>query len=205
MPDPRVGRPLGRSRPRLLRRAVRRGHGAAARRFHGAGRHRYLERDHPSRAGRVACPHRRRRRRCATPHRAQPPRRHATAAHRPWTGAATAPGDDSGGTPRRAPRLRGRRARAVGDPWRSARALAGLHPPLLSRLGLGRSVQALARRSPIPVRVDVELPGRPAPSVETATYYVISEALTNAIKIDSPPCGGTRISIELSVDDPSRR
>lgn len=58
----------------------------------------------------------------------------------------------------------------------------GLHPPLLSRLGLGPSLKALARRSSIPVRLDVDLPERPAASLETAVYYVVSEALTNAIK-----------------------
>jgi GAF domain-containing protein len=58
----------------------------------------------------------------------------------------------------------------------------GLHPPLLSRLGLGPSLQALARRSPIPVQLEVDLPERPAASLETAVYYVVSEALTNAIK-----------------------
>src|SRR5262249_21019870 len=58
----------------------------------------------------------------------------------------------------------------------------GLHPPLLSRLGLGPSLQALARRSPIPVQLDVDLPERPAASMETAVYYVVSEALTNAVK-----------------------
>jgi GAF domain-containing protein len=128
----------------------------------------------------------------------------------------------------------------------------GLHPQLLSRLGLGPSLQALARRSPIPVRLDVDLPDRPAASVETALYYVVSEALTNAIKhshaseisirirkgetleasivddgvgdanprggsgltglldrvdalgghlaLESPPRGGTRLSIELPVE-----
>jgi signal transduction histidine kinase len=58
----------------------------------------------------------------------------------------------------------------------------GLHPPLLSRLGLGPSLQALARRSPIPVQLEVDVPERPAPAVETAVYYVVSEALANAIK-----------------------
>jgi signal transduction histidine kinase len=58
----------------------------------------------------------------------------------------------------------------------------GLHPPLLSRLGLGPSLQALARRSPIPVRLDVDVPERPGALLETAVYYVVSEALTNAIK-----------------------
>src|SRR5262249_16577327 len=58
----------------------------------------------------------------------------------------------------------------------------GLHPQLLSRLGLGPSLQALARRSPIPVHLEVDLPERPAAPLETAVYYVVSEALTNAIK-----------------------
>jgi signal transduction histidine kinase len=58
----------------------------------------------------------------------------------------------------------------------------GLHPPLLSRLGLGPSLRALARRSPIPVHLDVDLPERPPASPETAVYYAVSEALTNAIK-----------------------
>jgi GAF domain-containing protein len=58
----------------------------------------------------------------------------------------------------------------------------GLHPPLLSRVGLGPPLQALALRSPIPVHLDVDLPDRPPPPVETAIYYVVSEALANATK-----------------------
>src|SRR5262249_10883297 len=58
----------------------------------------------------------------------------------------------------------------------------GLHPPLLSRAGLLPPLRALARRSPIPVEIDVDLRERPPASVETALYYVVSEALTNAIR-----------------------
>jgi signal transduction histidine kinase len=58
----------------------------------------------------------------------------------------------------------------------------GLHPPLLARLGLGPSLQALARRSPIPIHLDIDLPQRPAASLETALYYIVSEAVTNCIK-----------------------
>jgi signal transduction histidine kinase len=58
----------------------------------------------------------------------------------------------------------------------------GLHPVLLSRSGLGPSLRALARRSPIPVRLDVAgIPRFPEP-VEIAIYYVVSEALANAVK-----------------------
>jgi signal transduction histidine kinase len=58
----------------------------------------------------------------------------------------------------------------------------GLHPPLLSRAGLGPSLEALTRRLPIPVHLNVELPERPEASLETALYYAVSEAITNAIK-----------------------
>jgi PAS domain S-box-containing protein len=58
----------------------------------------------------------------------------------------------------------------------------GLHPALLSQGGLRPSLRALARRSPIPVNLEIDLERRPPESVETAAYYVVSEALTNAAK-----------------------
>jgi PAS domain S-box-containing protein len=58
----------------------------------------------------------------------------------------------------------------------------GLHPALLSQAGLGPSLRALARKSPIPVKLDVSVSQRPSESTETAVYYVISEALANAAK-----------------------
>jgi PAS domain S-box-containing protein len=58
----------------------------------------------------------------------------------------------------------------------------GLHPALLSQGGLGPSFRALARRSPIKVNLDVVVEKRPPESIETAAYYVVSEALTNAAK-----------------------
>jgi signal transduction histidine kinase len=58
----------------------------------------------------------------------------------------------------------------------------GLHPALLSRSGLGPSLRALARRSPIAVNLDVLVNARFSESVETAVYYVVSEALANATK-----------------------
>ncbi len=57
----------------------------------------------------------------------------------------------------------------------------GLHPALLARRGLRPPLQALARRSPIPVELHVSGPRSPE-AIEVATYYVVSEALTNAIK-----------------------
>ncbi|WP_051324371.1 sensor histidine kinase [Candidatus Solirubrobacter pratensis] len=58
----------------------------------------------------------------------------------------------------------------------------GLHPAQLSRGGLRPSLKALAGKSPISVDVDVEIEERPPAPVETGVYYVVSEALTNAIK-----------------------
>jgi signal transduction histidine kinase len=58
----------------------------------------------------------------------------------------------------------------------------GIHPPILSRGGLGPALQALARRSTVPVELDVGVEGRLPESVEVAAYYVVAEALTNAAK-----------------------
>lgn len=58
----------------------------------------------------------------------------------------------------------------------------GLHPALLARSGLGPSLRALGRRSPIPVDVDVAGALRFPEAIETAVYYVVSEALANAAK-----------------------
>jgi len=58
----------------------------------------------------------------------------------------------------------------------------GLHPALLSQAGLGPSLRELARKSPVPVKLNVSVSERPSESTETAIYYVISEALANAAK-----------------------
>jgi PAS domain S-box-containing protein len=71
----------------------------------------------------------------------------------------------------------------------------GLHPPLLSQAGLGPSLRALARRSPIPVKLNVSVSERPSESTETAIYYVISEALANAVK----HAHATEITVELTT------
>jgi signal transduction histidine kinase len=56
----------------------------------------------------------------------------------------------------------------------------GLHPAALSR-GLGAAVGGLAARTPVPVEYDV-LEERLPEAVEVAAYYVIAEAITNAVK-----------------------
>ncbi|OLE24249.1 MAG: hypothetical protein AUG49_13780 [Catenulispora sp. 13_1_20CM_3_70_7] len=58
----------------------------------------------------------------------------------------------------------------------------GIHPAVLTDRGLDAALSALAGRSPIPVEVDAALPGRPGPEVESAAYFVASEALANMAK-----------------------
>jgi signal transduction histidine kinase len=58
----------------------------------------------------------------------------------------------------------------------------GLHPAVLAERGLGPALKGLARRSAIPVRLDVRLDGRLPEPAEIAAYYMMAEALTNAAK-----------------------
>jgi signal transduction histidine kinase len=58
----------------------------------------------------------------------------------------------------------------------------GLHPAILAERGLRSALETLARRSAVPVRLDVRVEGRLAEPVEVAAYYVVAEALTNAAK-----------------------
>ena len=58
----------------------------------------------------------------------------------------------------------------------------GIHPATLSTGGLRAAFKTLARRSPVPVNLDVAIEQRLPESVEVAAYYVVAEALTNAAK-----------------------
>jgi signal transduction histidine kinase len=58
----------------------------------------------------------------------------------------------------------------------------GIHPAVLTDRGLDAALSALAARSTIPVDVQVDVAKRPPASVETAAYFVVSEALTNVAK-----------------------
>jgi signal transduction histidine kinase len=62
----------------------------------------------------------------------------------------------------------------------------GIHPALLARRGLDPALGALARRSPLPVELDINLGGRLPDHVEVAAYYVVAEAFTNAAKHARP-------------------
>jgi signal transduction histidine kinase len=58
----------------------------------------------------------------------------------------------------------------------------GIHPAVLTDRGLDAAVSALVARSPIPVDVRSDLQRRFPGAVESAAYFVVAEALTNAMK-----------------------
>jgi signal transduction histidine kinase len=73
--------------------------------------------------------------------------------------------------------------RGAGEALEELRDLArGIHPPILTDRGLEAAVTALTARSPVPVTLWVDVPERPAGAVESAAYFVVSEALANVIK-----------------------
>jgi signal transduction histidine kinase len=58
----------------------------------------------------------------------------------------------------------------------------GVSPPILADRGLVGALDSLAARSPVPVRVTVDMTERAPPAVETAMYFVLAEALANVAR-----------------------
>jgi signal transduction histidine kinase len=58
----------------------------------------------------------------------------------------------------------------------------GIHPPALVQAGLRPALKTLARRSAVPVRLDVRIAGRMPEQIEVAAYYAVAEALANTAK-----------------------
>lgn len=58
----------------------------------------------------------------------------------------------------------------------------GIYPASLSRGGLASAVRTLARRSPLPIELDIRTEVRLSEPVQAAGYYVVAEAATNAAK-----------------------
>jgi signal transduction histidine kinase len=82
----------------------------------------------------------------------------------------------------------------------------GIHPAILSEAGLGPALEALARRSAVPVELGLHLGPRLSEHVEAAGYYIASEAITNVAKharasvidIRADGCGSV---LTLSISD----
>jgi signal transduction histidine kinase len=71
----------------------------------------------------------------------------------------------------------------------------GIHPAILGEGGLRPALKALARRSAVPVELDLRAEPRLPERVEVAVYYVVSEALTNAAKYAS--ASGVHVGVEV--------
>ncbi|MER7520735.1 histidine kinase [Streptomyces sp. NPDC126499] len=109
------------------------------------------------------------------------------------------------------------RARRSQDPERAAellfqaheesrRALAELrevawrvHPAILDQAGLRTALEAVAERGPLPVRLDYAVArDRDLPkAVETAAYFVVSEAVTNVVK----HAGASAVEVRVTWED----
>ncbi|MEW1634021.1 sensor domain-containing protein [Streptomyces sp. NPDC093801] len=77
---------------------------------------------------------------------------------------------------------------------RELRHLArGIHPAVLTDRGLDAALSAVASRCAVPVRVDVDLPSRPAAAIEGLAYFTVSELLRDV----SGHAGARSASVEV--------
>ena len=58
----------------------------------------------------------------------------------------------------------------------------GIHPAVLSDHGLAVALETVVARSPVPVRLSMEIDGRLPEPIEAAAYYLVCEALTNTAR-----------------------
>jgi signal transduction histidine kinase len=75
----------------------------------------------------------------------------------------------------------------------------GIAPPVLADRGLEAAVRSLADRVGPKVTVEAALARRPGPVVETAAYFVVAEALTNAAK--HAPGSDVRVTLTETADE----
>jgi signal transduction histidine kinase len=74
----------------------------------------------------------------------------------------------------------------------------GIHPAILADGGLPPALKALARRSAVPVELDVRIDRRQPEPIEIAVYYLVAETLTNAAK----HAEASVVDIEVETVDP---
>jgi signal transduction histidine kinase len=72
----------------------------------------------------------------------------------------------------------------------------GVHPAVLTDRGLDAALSSLAARSPVPVRIDVDVQQRPSPTIEAVAYFVVSESLTNIARHS----GATQAAVHIERD-----
>ena len=72
----------------------------------------------------------------------------------------------------------------------------GLHPVVLEDRGLDAALSGIAARSPVPVRLTVDVPRRVSPTVEAVGYFIVSEALANVNKHTR----ATAVQVDVRLD-----
>ena len=70
----------------------------------------------------------------------------------------------------------------------------GIHPVILEDRGIDAALSAVVARSPVPVVLDVQVAERPPAAVESAAYFVVTEALTNVARHS----GATRAHVSIA-------
>jgi signal transduction histidine kinase len=84
------------------------------------------------------------------------------------------------------PELEGVLGRAVAElqvAVEELRELArGVHPAVLTEEGLAGALESLAARTPLPVKIDAAPEERLPSEIEAAAYFVVCEAIANAVK-----------------------
>jgi signal transduction histidine kinase len=83
----------------------------------------------------------------------------------------------------------------------------GINPPLLTERGLAAALDELCRRAALPTHLDLTIDRRLPDQIETAAYFTVSEALTNAAKHSHAneirvfaSYRGQRLTIEIGDD-----
>lgn len=83
----------------------------------------------------------------------------------------------------------------------------GIHPTLLVERGLPAALDELCKRAALPAQLELSLAGRLPEQVESAAYFVVSEALANAAKHShgnqvrvSASCDGRSLVVEVADD-----
>jgi signal transduction histidine kinase len=77
----------------------------------------------------------------------------------------------------------------------------GIAPPSLTAKGLPPALRTLARRSPVPMKLDVRIGQRLPSPIETAIYYSVSEALVNVAK----HARASAVEVHIRVEDTTVR
>jgi signal transduction histidine kinase len=83
----------------------------------------------------------------------------------------------------------------------------GIQPALLTERGLAAALEDLARRAGLPTHVRLDISERLPEQVESAAYFLVSEALTNAVKhshasesrVSAATAGGV-LAVEVADD-----